>query len=70
MEVELGADRVADLQPGGEDGLLMPGAEEENPFLQNNNDAAAEEARKKSRRFAITSEDLCEGPLGLNALYI
>ena len=48
----------------------MPGAEEENPFLQNNNDAAAEEARKKSRRFAITSEDLCEGPLGLNALYI
>ena len=34
MEVELGADRGADLQqPGGEDGLLMPGAEEENPFL-------------------------------------
>ena len=44
--------------------------EEANPFLQNNDDAAAEEARKKKQRFKITSEDLTEGPLGLNLLYI
>lgn len=47
-----------------------PAQEEENPFLQNAEDAAAEEARKKKARFKITAEDLAEGPLGLNYLYI
>ena len=44
--------------------------DEENPFLQNNEDAAAEEAKKKTTRFKITSEGLCEGPVGINLLYI
>lgn len=52
------------------DGLMPPQGEEENPFLQNNADGAAEEAKKKSTRFKITAEDVTEGPLGLNLLYI
>ena len=53
------------------EGLMAPQGEEENPFLQNNVDgAAAEEVKKKNTRFKITAEDVTEGPLGLNLLYI
>ena len=42
--------------------------DEDNPFLQNNDEQAAEEAQKKAKqtRFKITSEDLTQGPMGLN----
>ena len=46
--------------------------DEDNPFLQNNDEQAAEEAQKKAKqtRFKITSEDLTQGPMGLNQLYV
>ncbi len=64
MEVQ---DAVAPLQPDA--GLLGDG-QEENPFMQNNDEAVEEAKKKKQARFKITAEDLTEGPLGLNMLYI
>ena len=56
------------MQDGPLAGLPVP--QDQNPFLQGNNDAVAEEVKKKQQRFKITSEDLTDGPMGLNQLYI
>jgi hypothetical protein len=38
--------------------------------MQNNDEAVEEAKKKKKQLFKITAEDLTEGPLGLNMLYI
>ena len=54
----------------GEDGAMIGGQEEPNPFLANNPDAAEQPKPKRKMAYSLKSENLVEPGVGLDQLYI